>query len=94
MLDQIKYAPWGDWIIVMSRGNPPLALQFLFINLVFFLIFAVRRLRGHKTNQNNFSFVAHGLMFMANVAILYQADLLPMYHTRIMMFWNHFQQVI
>jgi hypothetical protein len=94
MLDQVRYAPWGDWYIIMSKGNPPLALQFLFINFMFFLIFAVRRIRGKKTRHNNLSYVAHGVMFLANVLILYQADILPMYQTRLMMFWHKLQYVI
>jgi hypothetical membrane protein len=94
MFDYFRIAPWGDWYLIMSKGNPPLALQFLIINCAFFVIFAIRRIRGEKTKHNNISYLVHGLMFLANVGILYQSDLLPMYQTRIMMFWHKLQYVI
>jgi hypothetical protein len=94
MLDNVKNAPWGDLLIVMSKGNPPLAFQFLLINFLFFMIFAVRRLRGQKTRNNNLSYLAHGVMFMANMVILYETDLLPIYHQQVMLFWHKIQLVI
>ena len=94
MIELFKDTPWNDWFLIMSKGNPPLAFQFLFINFVFFAIYAYRRIRGKKTRHNNLSYLAHGLMFLANVAILYESELLPIYQTNFVAFWRHVQQII
>jgi hypothetical protein len=94
MLEQIRNAPWRDLYVVLSKGNPPLAIQFLLINFLFFMVYAVRRLRGHKTRKNNLPYLAHGLMFVLNMVILYQTDVYPIYREQVMLFWHKIQLVI
>jgi hypothetical protein len=94
MLDNIKNAPWHQWYQIMSSGHPPLALQFVVINSIFFLIFAIRRMRGKRSNHGNAAYAVHGVLILVNTAILYQSELLPYYQYQLLSFWHKFQQVI
>jgi hypothetical protein len=94
MLENIMNAPWRQWYEIMSSGNPPLALQFVVINSIFFVIFAVRRMRGKRSSQGNAAYAVHGILILVNTAILYQSELLPYYQYQVMNFWRQFQQVI
>lgn len=94
MIENFINAPWGQWIVLLSKGNPPLALQFLLINGVFFLIFAFRRLRGIRTRHANTAYVIHGILIMVNTAILYQDQLYPYYRYNILGFIHKVQAVI
>jgi hypothetical protein len=94
MLDNFRNAPWGEWVQVLSTGNPPLALQFAVLNTIFFVIFAIRRLRGKRTSHDNASYAVHALLIFVNVGILYQKELLPYYTYQFVQFWQHFKQII
>jgi hypothetical protein len=94
MLEMFKNARWHDFYDVLSRGNPPLALQFLIINTVFFVIFAARRARGKRSKNNNTSYAIHGFLLLVNAGIMFQGDLLPYYQRNISIFWTKLQNVI
>jgi hypothetical protein len=94
MFEMFNRAHWSDFYDVLSKGNPPLALQFLFINTLFFVIFAVRRARGKTSKNNNASYLVHGLLLLVNAGIMFQGDLAPFYQRNILTFWNKLQQVI
>lgn len=94
MLEMFKNARWHDFYDVLSRGNPPLALQFLCINTLFFVIFAVRRARGNGSKNTNASYIVHGFLLLVNAGIMFQGDLLPFYERNILSFWYKLNQVI
>jgi hypothetical protein len=94
MLEMFNQARWSDFYDVLSNGNPPLALQFLLINTLFFLIFAVRRARGKVSKNNNASYLVHGVLILVNAGIMFQGDLAPFYQRNILTFWNKLQHVI
>ncbi len=94
MLELLKQAHWSDITTVLAQGNPPLALQLLVVNCIFFFMFAFRRLRGKKTRQNNAAYLINGILILVNAAVLTQAQLLPFYQYNIMVFWHKLQQVL
>jgi hypothetical protein len=94
MLENFKNAPWSQWVYVLSSGDPPLALQFVVINSIFFIIFAIRRMRGKRSNQANTAYAVHGILILVNTAILYQSELLPYYQYHFWDFWRQLKQVI
>ena len=94
MIEMFKNARWTDFYDVLSKGNPPLALQFLLINALFFVIFALRRARGKKSKNNNASYLVHGFLLLVNAGIMFQGDLLPYYQRNIMVFWAKLHSVI
>jgi hypothetical protein len=94
MIEYIKQAHWDDIYTVLMTGNPPLALQLLIVNLVFFLIFAFRRLRGKKTKQNNASYFVHGLIVFANAALLFEGSSMPYYFNSCLQLWHKFMQLV
>ncbi len=94
MIELFKQAHWSDIVIVLSQGEPPVALQLLFANLIFFLIYAFRRLRGKKTRPNNASYLVHGTLVLVNAAVLLQTEFAPFYQHSIVNFWHKFQNVI
>jgi hypothetical protein len=94
MLDNFINAPWSQWVLFFSEGHPPLALQFLIINAFFFLVFAIRRMRGKRSNHANTAYAVHGGLILVNLGLLYQAQLLPYYSYHAMNFVHKLQQVI
>jgi hypothetical protein len=94
MWELFKQARWEDWYYVFSDGTPPLALQLLTINAVFFLVFAFRRIRGHRSNRANMAYLTHGMLVAINAAILFQGDLMPFYHQYFMVFVHKLQNVV
>jgi hypothetical protein len=94
MIEMFKSARWNDFYDVLSKGNPPLALQFLLINTLFFVIFAIRRARGKGSKNTNASYMVHGLLLLVNAGIMFQGDMGPFYQRNILTFWNKLQHVI
>jgi hypothetical protein len=94
MVELFKETNWNVWYDVLARGNPPLALQFLLINLLFFIIFAFRRLRGKRSSHNNWSYLIHGVLILINAGILYQGELMPFYQRNILMFYYKLHAVV
>lgn len=94
MLESFKQAHWSDIYYVLVSGNPPLALQLLFVNLIFFLIYAHRRLKGKKTRQNNASYFVHGIIIIANASVLFQGELVTYYVRNLLLMWHKFQQIV
>jgi hypothetical protein len=94
MVELFKHTNWSVAYDVLMRGNPPLALQFLLINSLFFIIFAFRRLRGKRSSHNNLAYAVHGFLLLANAGIMYQGEIAPYYERNILMFWHKLHAVI
>jgi hypothetical protein len=94
MVELFKHTNWSVWYDVLAKGNPPLALQFLLINSLFFIIFAFRRLRGKRSHHNNVVYFVHGVLLLANAGVIFQGDLAPYYQRNILEFWHKLHAVI
>lgn len=94
MLESFKQAHWSDIYYVLMSGDPPLALQLLLINLLFFLIYARRRLKGTKTRQNDASYFVHGIIVLANATLLVQGNFISYYAHNALVIWHKFLQIV
>ncbi|MFN0193606.1 MAG: hypothetical protein ACKVP5_16810 [Aestuariivirga sp.] len=67
---------WNEFYRILSAGDPPLALQLLVVNTIFFIYFVVRRMRGATSMRREVATTVQGLMLFANVAVLFEDQLL------------------
>jgi hypothetical protein len=85
---------WQIWYDFLSKGNPPLILQLLAINSVIFIFLIIRRSRGQSTLKRGVGATVQGLLILANIAILTQAQLMPIYSGYMTTFWHRLMNVI
>ena len=85
---------WQAWSDLLSRGNPPLILQLLAINSIIFVYMIIRRARGGTTVKRGVSETVQGLLITANIIILTQDQLKPLYHSYVVTFWRNLMNVI
>jgi hypothetical protein len=72
MLDLFYEVRWHEIYAFFAEGEPPLALQLLVVNTIFFMVFIQRRMRGARSLRSETAMVVQGLLLFANAAILFQ----------------------
>ena len=74
-MDQFWQADWGELYAFFAQGSPPLAIQILILNTIFFMLWIVRRMRGAAALRRETSIVIQALLVFANAAIMFQQNL-------------------
>jgi hypothetical protein len=74
-MDMLLQADWDELYTFFSQGSPPLAIQILLINTIFFILWIVRRMRGAPALRRGTSIAVQALLILANFAIVLQKDL-------------------
>jgi hypothetical protein len=65
-------ADWDGLYRYLAKGYPPLILQILAINTIFFILYVVRRLTSkYKMRKSNLEMV-QALLLVANLAVVFQ----------------------
>ena len=72
MLDLFYQAQWNELYAFFAEGDPPLAVQLLVVNTIFFVVFILRRARGARSLRSETAMVVQGLLLFANASILFQ----------------------
>jgi hypothetical protein len=72
MLDLFYQARWGELFAFFAEGQPPLAVQLLVVNTIFFVVFIMRRARGARTLRAQTAMAVQGVLIFANVVVLFQ----------------------
>jgi len=72
MLDLFYQAQWDELYAFFAEGHPPLAVQLLVVNTIFFMVFILRRARGARSLRSETAMVVQGLLLFANASILFQ----------------------
>jgi hypothetical protein len=75
-MDRLLEADWDELYVFFSQGSPPLAIQILIINTIFFMLWIVRRLRGAPALRRETSMVVQAMLIFANTLIVFQKELL------------------
>ena len=71
----LQQSDWDEVYAFFAQGSPPLAIQILVVNTIFFMLWIVRRLRGAPALSRETSIVVQAILVIANLAILFQKDL-------------------
>jgi hypothetical protein len=53
MLDLMQRVNWNEYFLIMTQGNPSLALQFLAVNGILAAYWFMGRLRKRKSKQSS-----------------------------------------
>jgi hypothetical protein len=69
-------ANWEELYDFFAQGSPPLAIQILILNTIFFMLWIVRRMRGAPALRRNTSIIVEAILIIANALILFRRDLL------------------
>jgi hypothetical protein len=68
-------ARWGEFYAFFAQGEPPLAVQILALNTIFFMLWILRRMRNAPALRSNAANVVQGLLIGANALIIFQRDI-------------------
>jgi hypothetical protein len=68
-------AHWNEFYLILSSGDPPLALQLLVVNTIFFIYFIVRRMRGAPEMRQEAAITVQAMLIFANLAVLFDDEL-------------------
>jgi hypothetical protein len=83
MLDMFYQARWGELYAFLAEGNPPLIVQLMVVNTIFFVVFIMRRRRGARSMRAQTASTIQGLLIFANTIVLFQ-DYFWQYRDRLM----------
>lgn len=75
MFDLFFIARWGEIYTFFAQGNPPLIVQILALNTIFFALWIVRRMRDAPAIRSETANIVQALLIGANVLILFQKDI-------------------
>jgi hypothetical protein len=75
VIHAFETAPWHVIYDFFAKGDPPLALQLLALNTVFFVLFIIRRMRGARAMRPSAATTVQALLIFANCLILLQDDI-------------------
>jgi hypothetical protein len=74
-MELFLYARWGELYGFLSRGDPPLAVQILAFNTIFFMLWIARRMRNAPALRAQTANVVQALLVAVNVLIIFQHDI-------------------
>lgn len=67
-------ADWDGLYRFLMIGSPPLVLQLLAVNTIFFAVYIVRRATARHRMRDTTVYVVQGILVACNIAILFQND--------------------
>ncbi len=69
-------APWDDFYLFLTMGNPPLLLVLLGLNTMFLLFYATRKARQSPRLRTATLYWVQAVMVAANVFVVFQKDVI------------------
>ena len=81
MLHKFFNAPWWQLTDFLSKGHPPIIVQLLAINTIFFILLIVRRARGVPGMRRDSVIQVQALVVVANVLLLFQQEIIGVLRT-------------
>lgn len=73
-MDRLWAADWDGLFRFFAAGNPPLMLQLLAVNTIFFIAFLVRNATAKHRVANKSAPIVQSFLIAANVALVFQGD--------------------
>jgi hypothetical protein len=75
-MNRFQHADWDGLYRFFASGNPPLALQLLALNTVFFVLYLFHNARAKHPMRRSSAQAVQGLLIAANVAVLFRQEAL------------------
>jgi hypothetical protein len=76
MFDLIRRTNWNELYYHFAKGEPSLILQLLGFNLIFFLLFALRRMRNAPPLRTATASALQSLLLAANIVIVLRESII------------------
>ena len=80
MFDLFSSVQWTDVYSLLTSGQPPLILQLLAVNTVFFILTIIKAIRSGPVKKRRSNYHVQEILIVANVLVLYQDQILPYLH--------------
>ena len=94
MFDMFTRTHWFVIYDYFAGGHPPLILQLLALNTIFFVWFIIKRLRGLEPKKRHSSYHLQEILIFVNVMVLLQDQYMPFVSHRIMPMVDHVQRLL
>ena len=75
-IDLFWAADWDGLYRSFAKGNPPLVLQLLAVNTIFFILYVVRRITTKHRLRSTTPEVVQSLLVIVNLIVVFQEDAL------------------
>jgi len=80
MFDLVQRTPWDQLFGYFARGNPPIIVQILILNGIFFMWFASRRMRKAKPLRKETAQNIQSILLAVNMAAVFQDSIRQILH--------------
>jgi hypothetical protein len=80
MFDLVRRTPWQQLFDYFARGNPPIIIQILILNGIFFIWFASRRMRNAKPLRKETASTIQSLLLAINMVAVFQDNIRHIIH--------------
>jgi hypothetical protein len=74
-MDAFWQANWEELYDFFAQGTPPLAIQLLVINTLFFMVWIVRRLRGAPALRRQTAITVEAILILTNMFMMFRQGL-------------------
>jgi hypothetical protein len=81
MLDLVNRTPWEQLYGYFARGNPPIIVQILILNAIFFIWFASRRMRKAKPLRQETASNIQSILLAINMVAVFQDSIRHILHS-------------
>ena len=80
MFDLFQRTPWEQLFGYFERGNPPIIVQILILNAIFFIWFASRRMRKATPLRKETAANVQSILLAVNMAAVFQDSIRQVIH--------------
>ena len=87
-IDLFWAADWEGLYRSLAKGNPPLVLQLLALNTIFFILYVVRRITAKHRLRSTTREVVQLLLIAINLVVVFQEDAVKWFGPHLSRFGN------
>lgn len=73
-IDLFERTRWSDLYNFFASGSPPLIVDLLAINTIFFMLYVVRKATAKHRMRDSSVYVIQGLLIAANMMVVFQHE--------------------
>ena len=74
MIELIRRTRWDQAYDFLASGEPPMVQRILALNILFLILFVLRRAKFGKPMTQQGLLFAQGMLLLANILVIFQRD--------------------
>lgn len=75
MIELIRRTRWDQAYEFLASGEPPMIQRILALNILFLMLFVLRRVKFGKPMTQQGLLFAQGMLLLANILVMFQGDI-------------------